>query len=109
MWPVSTGVARLARISRATVLPVHVEARNGLLFHILAAIHPRVGALLLGRELLAKRFRSFRVRIGRPIPTEEIRAMRDEAEITTFLRREVEQLLPPVRTESVLEPLASEE
>jgi len=92
--PWRPGIVRLARISKATVLPVHVEAHNSLVFHLLAAIHPRLGALVLGRELLAKCSNSFPVRIGRPISAEEIGKMSSEAEITSALRRAVERLDP---------------
>jgi putative hemolysin len=61
------GLAQLVQRTGAPVVPVHVSGRNGLLFQLLSLIQPRLGAVLLGRELLAKRGRTFRFRIGEPL------------------------------------------
>jgi len=62
-----SGVARIVRKTRATVIPIHIEGRNSKLFYLLSAIHPRLGAALLMRETLAQRGKTLRVTVGDPI------------------------------------------
>lgn len=86
------GVASIVRATRATVLPVYVEARNGALYHLLSSIHRRLGALWLIRELLAKQGTTLRVRIGQPISYEELSATNGNGELTARLRQAVDVL-----------------
>jgi putative hemolysin len=89
-----SGVARIVRATRATVLPVRVEARNGPAYHLLSMIHKRLGVLWLMRELLAKRGTTMRVRIGRPIPFAELAAEKGDDALTARLRQSVDALEP---------------
>jgi len=66
--PWSPTVARLIRATGAPVLPVFFEGRNSPLFQAAGLLHPRLRTALLARELLGKRGRTVRVRIGTTIP-----------------------------------------
>ena len=57
----------LARRNNATVLPVCFKGKNGWLFQTLGLIHPRLRTLLLARELVNKRGKDLKMRIGEPI------------------------------------------
>jgi putative hemolysin len=92
--PWRPGVARILRATRATVLPVYIDGRNRLPFYLLSMLHRRLGALLLVRELLAKRGTALSVRIGPPIRFEELPAGGDDQKVTAFLRGAVERLRP---------------
>ena len=92
--PWRPGVARIVRSTRATVLPVWIDGRNSLLFQLLAAIHPRLSALLLVRELLRKRGTTVCLRIGEPIPFEKLPRIADDGELTGYLRQQVERMQP---------------
>lgn len=86
-------VARLVRLTRATVLPLHIEGRNSWLYQLAAILHPSLRIPLLPRELLNKKGKTFRLRIGRPIPNERLTGMDDES-MTACLRRATFELAP---------------
>lgn len=83
-WNVS--VARLARLAGGPVIPVYFAGRNSLLFHALGAMHQKVRAALLPRELQRRRRREVLVRIGAPIPATKLTTFPDDAELTSYLR-----------------------
>ena len=93
--PWQPGLATLVRLTRATVLPIHVCGRNSWLYYLLSSLHPRLGALHLGREILNKRGSAFRARVGRPIRFADLPPASSAEELTAFLRRAVEDLAPP--------------
>lgn len=66
------GVPLLARRARATVLPVHIEARASLGYRLVSMVHGRLAACLLARELLAKLGSRTRIRIGEPVAPNEL-------------------------------------
>jgi len=121
-------IARLARKSGATVVPMYFTGANGLLFHLIGAAHPRLRTALLPRELRNKAGRTLEVRIGAPIPwkrLEKVGENRADADknaderITDYLRRRTyflkrrtlkKRLLVPVaaaiRPKHALKPLA---
>ncbi len=67
------GLAALVRLTGATVVPVHAEATNRRRFHVLSWLHPRLGALLLLREILAQRGHSVRIRVGQPLTAADLK------------------------------------
>jgi len=81
------GLVRLLQATRATVLPVHLGARNGTLYYLLSLVHPRFGVLMLGRELLNMGKRTIRVRVGLPIPYEVLNSRGRADWLVKFLRR----------------------
>ncbi|MEJ2131911.1 MAG: lysophospholipid acyltransferase family protein, partial [Gammaproteobacteria bacterium] len=48
MWQPS--LARIARLSRASVVPVYFDGRNSALFQAMGLVHPRLRTLMLPRE-----------------------------------------------------------
>jgi len=80
------GLVRLLHKTRATVLPVHLAARNGFLYYLLSLIHARLGALMLGWELLNKGKQTFRMRIGWPIPYDVLADRQQEEWLIASLR-----------------------
>ena len=60
-------LARMIRLSSATVLPVYFHGSNSLLFHLAGLFHPWLRTVLLPRELLNKRGRTVRAAIGFPL------------------------------------------
>ncbi len=61
-------IARVVRITGATVIPVFFHGTNSVGFHMAGLIHPRLRTALLPRELLNKRGRTLRVSVGDAIP-----------------------------------------
>jgi putative hemolysin len=87
----NAGIARLLsianrRVHDISVLPVHVEGSNSLLFQAAGMVHPRLRTMMLVRELLNKRGASVAVRIGSPIAAEKLLAIPSHEERTEYLR-----------------------
>jgi putative hemolysin len=97
--PWRSGFAHLAKATGASVLPVSIEGRNSLLYYVLSLIHPRLGALALVRELLNKCGRTVRVRVGSPLSRERLLELGGLHEITSFVRRRVDELSLPRASE----------
>ena len=79
-------VARLIRITGATVLPVYFLGANSALFQLLGCLHPRVRTALLPHEFFNKHDRTIEVRIGSPIAPAKVRAYQDDAALIRYLR-----------------------
>ena len=82
----------LARRNNATVLPVCFKGKNGWLFQTLGLIHPRLRTLLLARELVNKRGKDLKMRIGEPISPQKIGSFQNVSDATDYLRVCVEAL-----------------
>jgi putative hemolysin len=81
-----TSVSRIARLARATVVPVYVHGRNSAWFHAAGMVHARLRTALLVRELLNKRGAIVDVRIGSPIAAARLEEMSSDEERTKYLR-----------------------
>jgi putative hemolysin len=79
-------VARLIRITGATVLPVYFLGANSALFQLLGCLHPRVRTALLPHEFFNKHDRTIEVRIGSPITPAKMRAYQDDVALIRYLR-----------------------
>ena len=87
----NTAVARVVQaLSRkgvaVSVVPIHIDGSNSFLFHALGLIHPRVRTTLLARELLNKRNRLVKLRIGSPITSKKLLEIPTPDERTEYLR-----------------------
>lgn len=80
-------VARLIRLGRADVLPVHIVASNSPAFHLLGAVHPRLKTLQLPAELLNKRGSRVEVRIGMPVPFSKLSPLDDRSLVAQLRAR----------------------
>lgn len=80
-------VARLARLSGATVVPVHFSAESSWRLRALAWLHPRLKTLYLARELMHGPARTIEARIGRPLLPVHLPAC-DDAQASAWLRRQ---------------------
>lgn len=61
------GILTFAKKFNADILPVHVSARNSVLFYLFSMIHKRASVFLLPAQLFNKRHRNILIRIGEPI------------------------------------------
>lgn len=67
--PWDGSVLKFIRKAHVPVIPMYFNAKNSPLFYQLARIHPNLQTLLLPSEMLRKRDKPIRIRIGRPIST----------------------------------------
>jgi putative hemolysin len=79
-------VARLARKTNASVLPLFFHGANSAAFHVGGLVHERLQPILLPREFLNKQDQSFRVLIGGLIRPERLSQIGDIGAATEYLR-----------------------
>ncbi len=79
-------VARLVRMTQATVVPMYIEGRNSWLYQLAAILHPKLRIPLLPRELFNKKGETFRLRIGQPISYHQLSRMNLDS-MTAHLRQ----------------------
>lgn len=89
--PWQTSVGKLIQRCGAPVLPVYFCGENSLGFQLAGMVHPLFRTALLPRELLNKRGRQVRVRIGQPIRTSKLKD-EDPAAFTAYLQERTEIL-----------------
>ena len=84
--PWSSTLPRLARMSKAPVLPVFFPGENGRLFQWAGQIHPRLRTILLPRMLLNKRGKILDIKVGNLLSSKKIAAFTCDQSLTTYLR-----------------------
>ena len=82
----SPTIARMARKTGATVVPVFFEGGNGAFFNLAGLVHPRLRTLLLPRQFVNKANRELRVEVGQPITPREMEPFDTDEKLTAFLR-----------------------
>ncbi|MFI8416258.1 lysophospholipid acyltransferase family protein [Serratia sp. NPDC078593] len=63
-----TGFVRLAAKTRATIVPIHITARNSHLFYLASMMYRPLSTLLLVREMFQQQGGRIKIRIGGRIP-----------------------------------------
>lgn len=81
----SPTIARIIQKTRAAVLPVFFQGRNGNLFQIMGLIHPRLRTAMLPYEIASKRDCTIKVNIGRLIPYERLASF-DTKALSNYIR-----------------------
>jgi putative hemolysin len=84
-WSVT--IARLVRMTRASVLPMYFSGTNSAPFHVLGLLHPKLRTMMLPYEFFNKQDRDLELRIGSLIPAKKLSAMNDDSEMMKYLRR----------------------
>ncbi len=79
-------IAQLALKTEAKVLPIFFEGHNSFSFQLLGLLHPRLRTAMLARELLKMRSKSLRLRIGKAITHQQLKAFKTDEAATEFLR-----------------------
>ena len=77
----------IAKKHGVPIVPVHISARNSVLFYILDIIHPTLRDITLFNETLNKKNFHFSIQIGRPIFPETLEA--DPVETTETVKKTV--------------------
>ncbi|MGA2499133.1 MAG: GNAT family N-acyltransferase [Tepidisphaeraceae bacterium] len=93
-------IARIIRISGATVLPIYFPGCNGKLFQLAGLLHPRLRTAMLPRELLKIRGSRIDLCIGSHIPPTRTREFGGDGELIEFLRQRTYVMAHRVRAAS---------
>jgi len=81
-----TQVARIARLTNATLLPIFIDGENSWQFQLIGLLHPLLRTLMLAREYVRAAGKSIRIVVGTPIPADELLAHGDDNDIMRYLR-----------------------
>lgn len=84
LW--SPTIARMARRSGATIIPMHFSENNGTLFNLLGLIHPRLRTIQLPKQFVNKKAKTFQIEIGQPILPQEIEGYDTDEKLISFMR-----------------------
>lgn len=100
-------IAGIIRRTQASVVPVYFCGHNGPLFQTAGLLHPRLRTALLPRQFSNKRKQRFRLRIGRPISAERLKAFPEAKTMMQYLRQKtylLESIYPgaPAPAESLV-------
>ena len=68
----STTVARLIKMTQATVTPIYFHGQNSNLFQFLGLVHPRLRTVFLFRELINKQGADITIRVGKQFPIQNL-------------------------------------
>ncbi len=79
-------MVRWVKKARVLVVPAYFQGTNSRLFHLIAKIHPSLRQVRLPSELLSKRHKNIKLRIGNPIKTEDQDKFADVYQFGRFLR-----------------------
>jgi putative hemolysin len=79
-------IIRAVRMAGVQVVPVYFHGTNSRWYHILGRIHPLLRTARLGSELINKRHKMIRVRIGKPVSVKEQADFNDTARLGRYLR-----------------------
>jgi putative hemolysin len=85
----SRSVARIIRMTNATVLPAYFLGANSALFQLLGLLHPRVRTALLPHEFFNKNNSTVELRIGCPVTPAKLRVCLDDVALMRYLRSRV--------------------
>jgi len=82
----SQSIARIVRLTGATVLPIYFVGANSALFQLLGFLHARVRTALLAHEFFNKSNRTIELRIGNPIDPSKLKTYQDDVALVRYLR-----------------------
>ncbi len=115
-------VVKFMKETRVPIVPIHFQGTNSRLFHLFAKIHPSLRQVRLPSELLSKKHKNIKIRIGNPIRPDSQDRFSDVYQFGRFLRAktysmessiEVKRffnysLKPPVKPEVIIDPVPKE-
>ncbi|MEO0405105.1 MAG: lysophospholipid acyltransferase family protein, partial [Bacteroidota bacterium] len=82
-------VIRLIHSAKADVIPIYFEGQNSRIFQMASSVHESLRMALLLREVTNKLNKSFNMRIGEVISSDDLKLIGDVDQQLTFLRSAV--------------------
>jgi len=94
-WQSST--VKLIKKAGVPIVPVYFHGNNSVLFYLLGLIHPTLRTAQIPAEILKRKNKKIKVRIGRPISVEEQNAFTDTKRFGRFIRQKTYFLGKPLK------------
>jgi putative hemolysin len=82
----SNSAIKIVKNAKAPVIPVYFDGANSRIFHLLGLIHPNLRTLALPSEMLKKKGKTIRLRIGKPIPAKDMSMFTTVDQLGRYLR-----------------------
>lgn len=115
-------VVKFIKKARVSVIPIHFQGTNSRLYHLAAKIHPVLSQAQLPSELLSKKHKKIKVRIGTAIKVAEQDKFCDIYQFGRYLRARTYSMESPIevkrffsynlkpqrKPEKVIEPVGHE-
>lgn len=83
---------KLIKKAKVPVLPMYFHAKNSRIFYQMAKLHPDLQTLMLPTEMMRKREKPIRIRIGKPISVKVIDEQETPEQLGDFLRNKIQIL-----------------
>lgn len=84
------GFIKLARKARCPILPIHIKAKNSVLFYSLSSVYKPLGTLLLVKEMFNKKGQEIKFKVGPPIPYQVLEeSQQDNKQLSQRFRKHV--------------------
>lgn len=83
---------KLIKAAKVPVVPMYFHAKNSLLFYNLAKIHPDLQTAMLPAEMLRKREKPIRIRIGKPLSIKVLDEYEKPEELGEYLQNKIYML-----------------
>ena len=80
---------KLIKKAQVPVVPMYFHAKNSRLFYNVSKIHPDLQTLLLPSEMVNKREKPIKIRIGRPVTPKILNEYETPKELGEFLKKKV--------------------
>lgn len=80
---------KLIKMAKVPVVPMYFHAKNSRLFYQMAKVHPDLQTLLLPSEMMYKREKPIRIRLGKPVSVKVLEDHDSIEEIGEFLQKKI--------------------
>lgn len=82
----ANSAVKMVKNAKVPVVPVYFDGANSRIFHLLGLIHPGLRTLALPSEMLKKKGKAIRLRIGKPIPPKDMEMFTNVDQYSRYLR-----------------------
>ena len=83
---------KLIKMAKVPVVPMYFHAKNSRLFYQVSKLHPDLQTLLLPSEMMHKREKPIRIRIGKPVSVKVMEEHETTEELGEFLQKKIYML-----------------
>ena len=83
---------KLIKMAKVPVVPMYFHAKNSPLFYQVSKLHPDLQTLMLPAEMMHKREKPIRIRIGKPVSVKVMEEHDTTEELGEFLQKKIYML-----------------